>query len=455
MAKVTSKNPTTDEDLQEYELHSSEQIEGILLQSQHAFLHWRQQSFSHRGRLMAEAASTLLGNKREYAEMMTLEMGKTIASAEAEVEKCAWVCNYYAEHAAEFLQDQQKVTDAQESFVTYQPLGAVLAVMPWNYPFWQVFRFAAPTLMAGNVGLLKHASNVPGCALLIEDVFRKSGFPNGVFSTLLVNSETIQGIIEHKVVRAVTLTGSGPAGSAVAALAGKMIKPSLLELGGSDPYIILEDADIELAARKCCDSRLLNAGQSCIGAKRFLVVDEIYDSFMEAFVEKMKKAMMGDPFTAVDLGPMARKDLRKEVHEQVTKSLAMGADLVLGGQMPVGPGAFYPPTILANVASGMPAYHEEIFGPVASVIRVTGEKEAIKVANATEFGLGAAVFTHDLARGRRIAREELQAGCCFVNDFVKSDPRLPFGGIKTSGYGRELSSEGIRAFVNTKTVYVG
>ena len=454
MSTIKTTNPATDEMLNSYAEHSDQEIQKIIGKADIAFGSWRRSLPSERSEKLLRAAAVLRSNKRIYAEMMTLEMGKTFTSAQSEVEKCAWVCEYYAENGPGFLAEELVKSDASESFISYQPMGVVLAVMPWNFPFWQVFRFAAPTLMAGNACLLKHASNVPGCALMIEEVFKEAGFPENVFRTILAGSKQVNAIIEHTAVQGVSLTGSGPAGKAVAAIAGGVLKPSLLELGGSDPYLILDDADIEHAAQQCAESRLLNAGQSCIGAKRFIVQDGIYLEFLAAFLDNMSSAIMGDPFQAVDLGPMARKDLRAEVHKQVTDSTRQGARILLGGSIEPGPGAFYPPTVLAEVVPGMPAYHEEIFGPVASLIKVACEEEAIRVANDTVFGLGAAVFTQDLTRGRRIAAEELQAGCCFVNQYVKSDPRLPFGGIKESGYGRELGKNGIRAFVNIKTVSI-
>jgi len=403
---------------------------------------------------MRKAAILLEERKQVLAETMTREMGKTLNSSIAEVEKCAWVCNYYADHAETFLADETVDTDASKSLIAYRPLGIVLAVMPWNYPMWQVFRFAAPALMAGNVCLLKHASNVPQSALYIEEIFRDAGFPQYAFTALLVSSDMVASLLENKKIKAATLTGSEPAGSAVAAQSGKHIKKTVLELGGSDAYIILEDADIDHAAQQCMQSRLLNAGQSCIGAKRFIIVESVYDQFLEKFSSLMGDAMMGDPMTDVDLGPMARADLRDEVHQQVIDSVAAGAELVLGGHIPESDGAYYPPTIITDVKPGMPAYDEEIFGPVASVIKVSNESEAIRVANDTDFGLGSCIFTNDLVRGERIAKDEIEAGSCFVNQFVKSDPRLPFGGIKTSGYGRELSYYGIREFVNVKTIYI-
>ena len=454
MSTITTTNPATGESLATYKLHTDEEVQKAIAYADEAFGDWRKTSFKERTTLMKSAAKVLRRNKERYARTITLEMGKTLSSAEAEVEKCAWVCDYYAEHAASFLSDEMVDTDASRSLVAYQPLGVVLAVMPWNYPFWQVFRFAAPALMAGNAGILKHASNVPGSALYIQEVFEEAGFPTNLFKSLIIKSDQVEGILTNTKVKAATLTGSGPAGSVVAQLAGKHIKKTVLELGGSDPYLILDDADLDLAAAQCAAGRLLNAGQSCIGAKRFIAVDAVYEEFLSRFTKKMADATMGDPMTSVTIGPMAREDLRDEVHGQVEKSVANGAKIILGGSIPDGKGAYYPPTILVNVTPGMPAYEEEIFGPVASVIRAQDESEAIRIANDTDFGLGACVFTRDLSKGERIAREELDAGCCFVNAFVKSDPRLPFGGVKTSGYGRELSHFGIREFVNTKTIYI-
>jgi len=454
MKTITTTNPATNEDLKEYNLHTSEELDKILSETEKAFQINRKTPIEERAKLMRRAAELLEERKDLLASTMTNEMGKTLASAKGEVEKCAWVCRYYADNAQDFLADEMVESDATKSYISYQPLGVVLAVMPWNYPLWQVFRFAAPALMAGNAGLLKHASNVPGSALQIEKIFFDAGFPKHSFSTLLISSDAVKGILENNIVKAATLTGSGPAGQAVASTAGQNIKKTVLELGGSDPYLILEDADLDHAAEQCTTSRLLNAGQSCIGAKRFIIVEKVYDQFLEKFKNKMSSAIMGDPNKAVALGPMARFDLRDEVHQQVLDSVENGATLELGGTIPNSEGAYYPPTILTNVSPGMPAYDDEIFGPVASVIKVTDEDEAIRVANDTAFGLGSCIFTKDVERGEMIAREKMEAGCCFVNHFVKSDPRLPFGGIKTSGYGRELSYYGIREFVNIKTVYV-
>jgi succinate-semialdehyde dehydrogenase/glutarate-semialdehyde dehydrogenase len=448
-------NPATGETVKSYDEMSDAQVDNLLEETQTTFQHWSKTPFATRAKLMHRAGDVLEQRKSELAKLMTLEMGKTLSSAEAEIGKCAAVCRYYADNAEAFLEDESISSDASLSKIVYQPLGIVLAVMPWNFPFWQVFRFAAPGLMAGNAGVLKHASNVCGCALAIEDVFRQAGFPAGLFRTLLISSASVARVIENPVVKAVTLTGSTGAGRAVASKAGEMLKKSVLELGGSDAYVILEDADLDKSVEACVTSRLINAGQSCIAAKRFIVVESKLSEFTELFVAAMKSKKMGDPTNKdTDIGPQARHDLRDELHEQVRSSVEKGAELLLGGEIPDGDGAFYPPTVLANVTSGMPAYDDELFGPVAAIIRAKDEDDAIRIANDSVFGLGAAVFTEDLEKGERIASTRLEAGCCFVNTFVKSDPRLPFGGIKESGYGRELSHLGIREFVNTKTVYV-
>lgn len=454
MTMIKTINPATNTELSTHDLHTSQDVIEIINKADETYQSYKMTTFTERALLMNRAADILESRKNVYGEMMTLEMGKPLSSAIAEVEKCAWVCRYYAKNAESFLSDELVDTDATKSMISYRPIGIILAVMPWNYPMWQVFRFAAPALMAGNVGLLKHASNVPQSALYIEEVFRDAGFPEYAFTSLLIPSSEVQSILENKKVKAATLTGSGPAGSAVASNAGAQIKHTVLELGGSDPYLVLHDADLEHAAEQCKTSRLLNAGQSCIGAKRFIVVEAVYDEFLAKFMSKMESAIMGDPMTEVDLGPMARHDLRDEVHQQVVESVKNGAELILGGHIPDSVGAYYPPTILINVKPGMPAYEDEIFGPVASVIKAKDEEDAIRIANDTDFGLGACVFTEDVVRGEQIAKDRLEAGCCFVNQFVKSDPRLPFGGIKNSGVGRELSYYGIREFVNVKTVYI-
>jgi succinate-semialdehyde dehydrogenase/glutarate-semialdehyde dehydrogenase len=448
-------NPATGNTIKEYDEMKPAEVSRAVVEAHSAFLEWRRTEFAERASLLKAAADFLRESSSDYAVLMADEMGKPVTQGKAEVEKCAWVCDYYAEHAERFLQPELVDTDAAKSFVTFQPLGVVLAVMPWNFPLWQVFRFAAPALMAGNVGVLKHASNVPGCALAIEEVFVKSGFPNSVFRTLLIGSKQVDAVIENPHVKAVTLTGSTPAGVAVARKSGEMLKKTVLELGGSDPYVVLPDADLEAAVSTCVTSRLINSGQSCINAKRFIVVEPLLQQFETLFVERMRAMKVGDPLDEnTEVGPQARVDLRDELHAQVQKSIDQGARCLLGGEVPQGDGAFYPPTVLTDVSKGMPAYHEELFGPVAAIISARDEQEAIALANDSNFGLGAAVFTSDVPKGERIAAEELEAGACFVNAFVKSDPRLPFGGIKESGYGRELSHYGIREFVNIKTVFV-
>ncbi|MBW2260839.1 MAG: NAD-dependent succinate-semialdehyde dehydrogenase [Deltaproteobacteria bacterium] len=452
---ITAINPATGETIATHDEMSPGDVSDIIEGAHAAFLEWRETDFGDRSILMGRAAEILRARRMEYAELMAREMGKPLTGGIAEVEKCAWVCEYYAENAHYFLADEIVESDASRSYAAHRPLGVILAVMPWNFPLWQVFRFAAPALMAGNAGVLKHASNVPGSALAIEEVFRDAGFPENIFRTLLIGSRQVQAVIENPMVAAATLTGSTQAGQAVAAAAGHALKKTVLELGGSDPYIVLEDADLDLAVESCVTSRLINSGQSCIAAKRFIVVEPVLEEFEKRFVERMRAAKMGDPLdpeTAV--GPQAREDLRDELHRQVTGSVEKGARLLLGGSIPDGPGAFYPPTVLAGVARGMPAYDEELFGPVAAIIPARDEDEAVAIANDSVFGLGAAVFTRDVERGETIAADRLDAGACFVNSLVKSDPRLPFGGIKGSGYGRELSRHGILEFVNVKTVFV-
>ncbi len=452
---IQSINPATGQTITSYQSHSADEVEQIIQSVDKRWHQWEPTSFEERAELMQKLAGLLRQKKEELARLMATEMGKVLHEGISEIEKCAWVCEYYAENAAEFLKNEPINSDFSQSYVSYRPLGVILAVMPWNFPFWQLFRFAAPTLMAGNAAVLKHASNVPGCALAIEGLFRDAGFPDNVFRTLLIGSKQVEAVIRHPAVKAVSLTGSTPAGKSVASIAGSELKKCVLELGGSDPYLILEDAELETAAKTCAAGRLLNAGQSCIGAKRFVVVEKVYDGFMKRFTREMNNARYGDPLNPEStMGPLARTDLRDDLHRQVTDSVKKGAKIILGGEIPKGEGSFYPPTILENVKSGMPAYDEELFGPVASIIRVKDEAEAVRVANDTVFGLGSAVFTSDVKRGRHIAETQLQAGCCFVNDFVKSDPRLPFGGIKESGFGRELSRHGIREFVNVKTVVV-
>lgn len=452
---MKSINPATGEVIADYEEHSSGQISNIVDDAHEAFLEWRDKSFDERAEILTATADELEGRKEELARLMADEMGKPMAGGRGEVEKCAWVCRYYAENAAAFLADDHIKTERSKSYVHYEPLGVVLAVMPWNFPLWQVLRFAAPALMAGNTCVLKHASNVTGCALAIEEIFETAGLPDGCFSTLVIPGSRVSEVIEHPRIAAVTVTGSDAAGRAVASKAGEMLKKVVLELGGSDPSIILEDADLEIAATNCATGRLINSGQSCIAAKRFIVHEDIYDEWLEKFSEKMQSTPMGSPLDeSTVIGPMARSDLRDELHDQVKRSVDAGARIHIGGEVPDSSGAFYPPTILTGVSPGMPAYSEELFGPVASVIKVGSEEEAIRVANDTEFGLGAAVYTKDVERGENLAARFVDAGSVFVNAFVASDPRLPFGGIKTSGYGRELSEMGIKEFVNAKTVVV-
>jgi succinate-semialdehyde dehydrogenase / glutarate-semialdehyde dehydrogenase len=451
---LRSVNPATGETIRDYEEASPDEVRRIALEAACAQAGWRSTSWEERAARMRRAAELLAERKDALARLAALEMGKPLAQGEAEVDKCAWACRFYADEAPRMLAPQDVRTEARRSRVVFEPLGPVLAVMPWNFPYWQVFRFAAPALMAGNAGLLKHAGNVSGCALAIEAIFHDAGFPAPLFRALLIDSGRVAEVIAMTEVKAATLTGSTGAGKAVAAAAGAAVKKCVLELGGSDPYLVLEDADLEAAAETCAASRLINSGQSCIAAKRFLVVAAVRARFEELFVERMKARRMGDPLEpGVQVGPQARRDLRDGVHQQVLKSVARGARVLLGGSVPDGPGAFYPPTVLTDVRKGMAAFDEEVFGPVAAVIPVEGEEEAVRAANDSPFGLGAAVFTRDLERGERLAGR-LEAGNVFVNTNVVSDPRLPFGGIKESGYGRELSDFGIREFVNVKTVYV-
>lgn len=453
---VESINPATGAALARHQLATREQTGAALDLAGAAFDTWRRTSFHDRAELMEKVAVVLEANRERWARLMTEEVGKPITEARAEIDKCAWVCRFYAAGAEHMLADRPVETGRTKSYVHHEPLGVILAVMPWNFPFWQVFRFAAPALMAGNVGVLKHASNVPGCALAVAEAFTEAGFPDGVFQALLIPATRVDEVLEHPAIAAATLTGSEGAGAAVAAAAGSLLKKVVLELGGSDPYLVLEDADVELAATTCAASRVINSGQSCIAAKRFIVHAAVYEEWLDLFTAAMARLRVGDPLLdSTQVGPLARLDLRAALHRQVQDSIDAGARLVLGGEVPAGPGSFYPPTILVDVGPGMPAYDQELFGPVAAVIRVDSEPEAIAVANDTPYGLGAAVFTRDEARGERIAAEQLEAGTCVVNTFVASDPRLPFGGIKVSGHGRELGDLGIGEFVNHKTVVVG
>jgi succinate-semialdehyde dehydrogenase/glutarate-semialdehyde dehydrogenase len=452
---IEAINPATGETIAAYDEMTPQQVDAVVDSVHAAWIDWRRVPFAERARPMRKAAAILRDDAQDFAVLMAREMGKPVKDGAAEAKKCAIACDYFADHAAQFLADQPVDTDARESFVTFKPLGVVLAVMPWNFPFWQVFRFAAPGLMAGNAAVLKHASNVPGCALAIEDVFRRAGFPENLFRALMIGSHLVDGVIGHPRVAAATLTGGGPAGRAVAGKAGAMLKKTVLELGGSDPYLVLDDADLDVAADVCTKARLVNSGQSCIAGKRFLVVDAVREAFEERFVAKMRASKMGNPLDpSSEIGPLARVDLRDALQRQVDATVAAGARCLLGGRIPPGRGAWYPPTVLAGVRPGMAAFDEEVFGPVAAVVPVRDQDEAVALANASEFGLGAGVITRDLARGRRLAADFVESGCVFVNDAVRSDPRLPFGGVKDSGYGRELAAFGIREFVNIKTVVV-
>ncbi len=452
--KIESRSPTTGELLESFETASDADVERALAGAERAFQGWRQTSFAERAAPMRAAARLLRERKTRYATTMAREMGKPVAQGEAETEKCATCCDWYAEHAERILAEEPRQTEARRSGVRYDPLGPVLAVMPWNFPLWQVFRFAAPALMAGNTGLLKHASNVTRSALDIEEVLRDAGFPDGAFRTLVLESKRVARLIEDPRVRAVTLTGSEGAGSQVGAAAGRALKKSVLELGGSDPFVVLEDADVERAAQVAADARLINSGQSCIAAKRFIVVEPVFDRFLARFTEEMGARRMGDPEAReTQIGPQARPELRDELHRQVERSVERGAKLLLGGRVPEGPGAFYPATVLTGVEHGMAAFDEETFGPVAAVVRARDEADAVALANRSSFGLGASLWTRDVQRAERIV-PQLEVGCVFVNALVKSDPRLPFGGVKRSGYGRELAEHGIREFTNTKSVWM-
>lgn len=446
-----SVNPYDQSVIGEFPEHDELTINAKITTAAKTFRSWRKESFSHRAALMKRAGELLRSNKNEYARVISIEMGKILSEAKGEIEKCAIACDYFADHAERFLMDQIIMTDASKSLVVFQPLGPVLAIMPWNFPFWQVFRFAVPSLMAGNVGLLKHASNVSQCSLLIEKIFREAGFPQGTFQSLLVDSKNVERIIAHDQVAAVTLTGSEYAGTQVAAAAGKNLKKTVLELGGSDPFIVLEDADLDLAAKVATQSRMQNAGQSCIAAKRFIVIKSIKEEFVDRFkrnVEALRQGNQLDENTTT--GPLARVDLAGDLEKQMKASLVAGAKLITGGKRE---GANFQPAILDNVSPGMPAFDEEMFGPVAAIVSVSNEQEAIEMANRSRYGLGGSVWTKDPGRGEKIARE-IESGCVFVNSLMRSDQRLPFGGIKKSGHGRELSELGIKEFMNAKTIYI-
>jgi succinate-semialdehyde dehydrogenase/glutarate-semialdehyde dehydrogenase len=449
-----SINPATQEVISRTAKFSTRELEKALEQADRQARSWALSSFTERSALLEAVADQLESRCDEFAGLITREMGKLLRESRAEVEKCAWVCRYYAEHGEAFLTDEVIESDAERSLVAYQPLGTVLAVMPWNFPFWQVFRFAAPAIAAGNVGLLKHASNVMQCSASIGDLFTAAGAPEGLFTHLAIDSAQVGKVIEDPRVQAVTLTGSEPAGRAVAAQAGRVLKKCVLELGGSDPFVVLADADLELAVAKGVQSRFMNAGQSCIAAKRFIVVDGVADEFAQRFTEAAASLRQGDPMLEeTQLAPMAREDLREELDAQVRDALAQGVELLTGGAPHEGRGWFYHPTVISGVIPGMRAYSEELFGPVASILRARDEAHALQIANDSRFGLGGSVWTRKRERGLSLARR-LECGCAFVNELVKSDPRLPFGGIKSSGYGRELSHHGIHEFVNAKTLWV-
>ncbi len=451
---IASINPATGERLKEFSAFTELEIEKRLQRAERAFDHHRREPFPERALLLMAAASLLEQEKKNFASTITLEMGKLFGAALEEVEKCARACRFYAENAERFLEDEPALTAAARSYVHYEPLGPVLAVMPWNFPFWQVFRFAAPALMAGNVGLLKHAANVPQCALAIEEIFCRAGFDEGVFQTLLIGSEQVEKVIVDPRVKAVTLTGSERAGSAVASTAAREIKKAVLELGGSDAFIVMPSADFENALSTAVKARTINSGQSCIAAKRLFIADQVYDNFVRQFVEKMRALRIGDPFDeTTEIGPLATEQILNGVHEQVQKSIAMGAKLLTGGNRIHGPGLFYEPTVLVDVPKESPAYREEVFGPVASIFRVRDAAEAIETANDSSFGLGASAWTNERDEQELFA-SELESGMVFINAMVASDPRLPFGGAKRSGFGRELGAHGIREFTNIKTIWI-
>ena len=452
---IRSVNPATEEVLAEFAEHAPAQVEAALSSAHTAFQTWRETPMGERSRLMLAAAAVLRRDRDRLAGLITAEMGKPITESEAEIEKSAWGCEFYAENAARFLADQHIASSASESYIAFQPLGVILAVMPWNFPFWQVLRFAAPTLMAGNIALLKHASNVPQCALAIEHVFRECGFPTGAFQTLLVRPPAINALIEDQRVAAVTLTGSDATGAKVAGASGRALKKIVLELGGSDPFIVLADADLDAAATTAARARFLNTGQSCIAAKRFIVVERVLDEFTVRFRAAVAQLKVGDPTDrATQVGPLARADLRETLERQVRDSASAGARIVLGGTRLEGQGYFFSPTILNGVTPDMAAFRVETFGPVAAVVRAADEHEALRLANDSRYGLGASLWTRDVERGRGLARR-IESGSVFINGMVMSDPRLPFGGVKRSGYGRELSEFGIREFVNVQTTWIG
>ncbi len=451
---MISIHPTSGEKIKEYKTFSNVEVSSILDDVNIAYHSWRKTNYDNRAQYLNHLAKVLRNNFVELAKLITLEMGKPIAESKSEIEKCAWVCEFYAENGESFLQDEHIQTDFTQSFISFEPIGTVLAVMPWNFPFWQVFRFLAPNLMVGNTAVLKHASNVSSCALKIEEIVKEAGIPQNVFRTLLIDSSQVELVIQHSNIQAVTLTGSESAGSSVASIAGREIKKTVLELGGADPFIILDDANIKDCVNTAISARFLNTGQSCIAAKRFIVLESILDKFIELVLEKMKLLKVGDPFEeTTHIGPLAKQVFVDEINEQVQQSISMGAHLLFGGKSIDGRGFFYEPTLLTNCNQDMPVMNEETFGPVLSIISANSEEEAIKIANNSELGLGGCVWTQNIKKGIQLARQ-IETGAVFINDMTKSDPRLPFGGIKKSGYGRELSREGIREFTNVKTIVV-
>ncbi len=452
---LKSINPASGDTVREYPEHQWDEIDSIIKNVRKAFTDWKKTNLSYRIEKVRSLAKLLEVKQEGLAFTISMEMGKPILESKAEIDKCIWLCHHYSDNIENYLKKQYIKTEGSDSYVTFQPLGVILAVMPWNFPFWQVFRCAIPAILAGNTVILKHASNVPGCSIAIESLFAEADFPDDVFRSTLASNRKVERMVANKRIAAISLTGSTKAGQAVAETAGKYLKKCVLELGGSDPYLIFDDANLEMAVDACVKGRLINTGQSCIGAKRFIVTKKIYTDFEALFVEKMKAATMGDPFDEKNmLGPLSRGNLREDLLSQVNKSVSMGANLLCGGSIPDMPGFYFPATVLSNVRDGMPAYEQELFGPVASLILAQDEQEAIRIANDTTFGLGSAIFTSDVEKARYMAENELEAGSCFINDFVKSDPRLPFGGIKESGYGRELSIFGLQEFLNVKTIFI-
>ena len=452
--QLESINPKNSQKINSWDIHSQSKVKSIIDSAHYAFLDWRKTDLSFRLNCLEDISILLKERSKEYGVLMADEMGKPISQGIAEVEKCAWLCDYYFQNASEFLKPKYIDTGNDKSFITFQPIGLILGIMPWNFPFWQVFRFSVPSLTAGNGAVLKHASNVQGCASAIQNCFLDAGFYENIFSNLCIPGNQVSHVIENSKIAAITLTGSTPAGKAVAKKAGEYLKKTVLELGGSDPYVIFDDADIDIAVDACIAGRILNAGQSCIAAKRLILTKKNVVEFTEKLKRKLALKIMGDPLDNVDIGPMVSLSAREEVNDLVQRSIQKGAKLILGGEIPDSEGSFYPITILTKVRPGMPAFDEEIFGPVFTVIVAENDDDAIMLANKTEFGLGSAIFTSDIKKGEKIAKEKMQSGACFVNDFVKSDPRLPFGGIKMSGYGRELSNYGMMEFVNIKTVVI-